>query len=58
MIAKSMNFESKFWNYQFFQKTNERLKKNYPKSSQNKFFLCFIRLLEELRIPKIAFDIY
>ena len=36
------------------KKTNVRL----PMSSQDNFFYCFIRFLEELRIPKFAFEVY
>ena len=46
-VSKSQN---QFLALLFFQKTNERLDKNYPKTSQDIFFSCFVDFLQELRI--------
>ena len=34
------------------------MEKNYPESYQDNLFLFFVRFLEDLIIPKIAFEIY
>ena len=46
-----------FWKLSILLKNERKTWKNYPKSSQDNFFLCFVRFLEELRIP-IFFEIY
>ena len=43
---------------QFFQETNEKWKKNILRAPRIFFFRFSFVFLEELRIPKIAFEIY
>ena len=53
-VSKSQ--KSNFWYFQFFKK--EKNGKKLSWGLLEYIFLLFIRFLEELRIPKIAFEIY
>ena len=43
--------------FSILRKNERTTRENYPKSSYDGFFKYFVRFLEELIIPKIAFDI-
>ena len=45
------NLKSNLWNYQFFQKQHVGLEKTILRALRIIVFLCFVRFLEELRIP-------
>ena len=55
---KFANLESNFWNSQFFRKKNEKQRKTILRALRIIFFPFFVCFLEELRIPRIAFEIY
>ena len=50
-IVKVSKSRKQFWKLSILPKNERKTWKNYPKSSQDNFFSCFVRFLEELRIP-------
>ena len=57
-LLKDCKSRKIFWYFQFVQKLNEEREKIILRALRIVFFSSFVRFFEELRKPKIAFEIY